>query len=93
MLVQDLAFWLPFALVVSVLAWRGSRWGSLLCSSLLLFYAVEALGVASDQWWGVRADDTRPAVAALDAVPVALGLAVALGLLWWRALARTRDRS
>ena len=89
-LVQDLALWLPLALVVSVLAWRGSRWGSLLSSSLLLFYAVEALGVASDQWWGVRADDSRPAVAALGAVPGALGVAVALGLLW--AWAMTRDR-
>ena len=92
-LVQDLALWLPLAIVVSVLAWRGSAWGGLLASALLLFYAAEALSVASDQWWGVHADDSRPDVATLGAVPVGLGLAVALVLLWLWAMTRGRRRT
>ena len=87
-LVQDLTLWLPLAAVAALLAWRGSPWGTLLASAMLLFYAVEGLSVASDQWWGVRADDTRPAVAALETVPVGIVLAVALGGLWLWALTR-----
>jgi hypothetical protein len=40
-----------------------------LVAAFLMFYVVESLSVASDQWWGVRADDTHPALASMAAVP------------------------
>lgn len=70
--VQDLAVWLPAATVIGVAAWRGSRVCRLLTASMLAFYVVEALSVASDQWWGARADSSHPAIASMAAVPAAL---------------------
>jgi hypothetical protein len=88
-LVQDLAFWLPLSLLVAVLALRGHPWGAVLSSALVSFYAVEALGVASDQWWGVRADPDHPAVASLAAVPTGIALALALAAVMAWSLRRT----
>lgn len=87
-LVQDLALWLPLALVVAVLAWRGRPWAVWLAPVLILFYAVEALGVAADQWWGYRADSSHPAVAAIGATPVGLVVAAALAAYWWWTMRR-----
>ena len=56
--VQDLAFWLP------VMAWlghslvRGRRDRLVLISGGLVFWVIEGLGVAVDQWMGYRADPT-----------------------------------
>lgn len=75
--VQDLALWIPAATVIAVAAWRGSRVGRLLTASMLAFYVVEAFSVASDQWWGARADSSHPAIASMAAVPAS----VILGLL------------
>jgi hypothetical protein len=74
--VQDLAFWIPAALVVSVIAWRRLARGAVLAAAMLTFYVIECLSVASDQWWGVRADDTHPGVASMSAVPGAIAVAV-----------------
>jgi hypothetical protein len=74
--VQDLAFWIPAALVASVMAWRRLARGVLLVTAMLTFYVIECLSVASDQWWGVRADDTHPDVASMSAVPGAVAAAV-----------------
>jgi hypothetical protein len=83
-LVQDLTFWLPLALVAAVLAGRGSTWTWVALPAMLLFYATEGLAVASDQWWGVRADDSVPAVASMTAVPGGLALALVMSVAWWR---------
>ena len=54
--VQDLAVWLP------VMAWLGlgalgvTRPRAALVTAGLAFWALEACGVAVDQWWGHRAD-------------------------------------
>ncbi|HYF72895.1 MAG TPA: hypothetical protein VD864_08730 [Nocardioides sp.] len=82
--VQDLAFWVPAAVVVAVLTWRHSPRGAVLAGGMLAFYVVECLSVASDQWWGVRADDDHPAVASMSAVPggVVLALLTAAALAW-----------
>jgi hypothetical protein len=81
--VQDLAFWLPAALVAGCWMWSQRAWGVLLATALLTYYVLEAVSVASDQWWGVMADDSQPALASWTAVPGALVtaavLAVALG--------------
>jgi hypothetical protein len=56
--VQDLAFWLP------VMAWlgyslvRGRRDRLVLIGGGLVFWVIEGLGVAVDQWMGYRADPT-----------------------------------
>ena len=74
--VQDLAFWVPAAIVVSVMCWRRRTRGAVLVAAFLMFYVVESLSVASDQWWGVRADDTHPALASMAAVPGGIVIAV-----------------
>lgn len=74
--VQDLAFWIPAYVVAGVLMWRRRPSGVLLSGALLLFFLVESISVASDQWWGVRADDSQPDWASMAAVPMFLGVAV-----------------
>ena len=71
-LVQDLAFWLPAALVVSVATWRRSSTAVLVAGSYLTFWVLEGITVASDQYWGARADASHPELASFDAVPGAL---------------------
>jgi hypothetical protein len=86
--VQDLAVWLP------AMAWLGLgavgvlRARPTLVTAGLVFWLVEALGVAVDQWWGHRAD---PSSAWASTGAVWLFLATALiGLLplavCWRRL-------
>ena len=83
--VQDLAFWMPLALISGVWCWRRRAYGVLIAGSLLTFYVVECLGIASDQWWGVRADDSWPQWASMTAVPmfVALAVVTAVPLVWF----------
>jgi hypothetical protein len=82
--VQDLAFWIPAAVVVGVRMWRRRPWGRLLGGALLVFYVIESLSIASDQWWGARADAGQPDLASMTMVPVfgvvALVAAVPLAL-------------
>lgn len=83
--VQDLAFWIPASIVAGVLMWRGRHSGLLLSGAMLLFFLVESISVASDQWWGVRADDTQPEWASMTAVPlfVAVAALTAVPLGWY----------
>lgn len=74
--VQDLAFWIPAALVSAYLAWRRHPFGVLLILSMLTFYVLECLSIASDQWWGANADSDHPAIATTSAVPGALVIAL-----------------
>lgn len=90
--VQDLALWLPLGLVVAVLAWRRDLFGGLLGTGLLCFYVLEAVSVASDQWWGSRADSSHPAVASAAVVPAALVVALVTALPLLRML-RHLDRT
>lgn len=72
---QDLAIWLP------VMAWLG--WGVwrarpplvALASAGLVFWVVELLGVAVDQWWGHQADPSSTWASA-GAVPMFVALAL-----------------
>lgn len=74
--VQDLAFWIPAYVVAGVLIWRRRPRGVHLSGALLVFFLVESISVASDQWWGVRADQSQPDWASMTAVPMFLGVAV-----------------
>ena len=76
---QDLALWLP------VMAWLG--WGVwkarpalvALAAAGLLFWVVESLGIAIDQWWGHHADPSST-WASSGAAPIFVALAL-VGLL------------
>jgi hypothetical protein len=64
--------------------WRRRALGVLLTQAMLAFYVLECVSVASDQWWGVRADSSEPALASMTAVPGALLAAalVSVPLVW-----------
>jgi hypothetical protein len=86
--VQDLALWLPALTIVAVLLLRHHRRGVLLAGAGLVFWQIEAVGVAVDQWFGHRAapgSEVATAGGALLFVVVAAVTAVPLAL-WWRAL-------
>lgn len=67
--VQDLAFWLPLMAVSAVWLWRRQAWGYVIAGAMLVYYEIEAIGVAVDQWMG-HAADPASAVASAVAVPM-----------------------
>ena len=77
--VQDLAFWIPAAVLVATLTWRRRPIAGMLTGGLLVYYTLECVSVASDQWWGARADSSHPGLASMAVVPGALVLAVLIG--------------
>ncbi|HEX6151776.1 hypothetical protein [Nocardioides sp.] len=90
--VQDLAFWLPVMgwLAYSVATARRDRW--VLVAGGLVFWVIEGLGVAVDQWMGYRADPTTVWATAgavwLFVVTTAIGLVPA-----WAALRELPSRA
>ena len=74
-IVQDLALWLPLAIVASVLLWQRTAVGHLLAGGMLVMWTLEGATVATDQWFGHRAD---PATewATLGAMWLFIGLTV-----------------
>ena len=91
--VQDLAVWLPALAIVAVLLWQRRPSGVLLAGAGLVFWEIEAIGVAVDQWFGHRADPTSD-VATLGGVVLFVVLAAVTLVplvLWLRAVPpRTR---
>lgn len=83
--VQDLAFWIPACVLAGVGMWQRRPLGVVLTGSLLVQLVVEALSIASDQWWGARADAGMPAVASMTMVPafLVLGALTAVPLVWY----------
>ncbi len=55
-IVQDLAWWLPVLGWLAWGAWRAVPPLTALAAAGLVFWTVEGVGVAVDQWWGHRAD-------------------------------------
>lgn len=89
--VQDLAIWLPALAIVAVLLWRRRPAGLFLAGPALVFWEIEAIGVAVDQWFGHRADPTSD-VATLEGAALFVVLAAVTLVplaLWWRAVAAT----
>ena len=76
---QDLAFWLPLIAVAAIWMWRGQVWGHLIVGATLVYWIVEGIGVAVDQWMGSAADPAST-VASAAMTPVFLALAV-IGLV------------
>jgi len=73
--VQDLAIWLPLMAVAGVGLWQRRPWGQLVAGAGLVTWLLEAIGVATDQWFAHSADPTSP-VASLGGVWLFTGLAV-----------------
>ena len=76
---QDLAFWLPLIAVAALWMWRGVEWGRLIVGAALVFWVVEGVGVAVDQWMGSAADPAST-VASASMTPVFAAVA-AIGLV------------
>jgi len=77
--IQDLAVWIPLAVVAAAWLWRGLPWGYLVLSSLLVLWVIEALGIATDQWFGSQADPSTD-FASASMTPAFLAWAV-VGLI------------
>lgn len=85
---QDLAVWLPALTIVAVLLWQRRPAGIFLAGAGLVFWMIEAIGVAVDQWFGHRADPASD-VATLGGVVLFVVLAAATVVplaLWLRAV-------
>jgi len=54
--VFDLAVWLPLAGVAAVWLWQRRPVGYVLAGAVLVLWLIESIGVATDQWFGSRAD-------------------------------------
>ena len=83
--VQDLAFWLPLAALTAVWLWQRRPWGFVLGTAIVVYYLLESVGVAVDQWTGSAADPastvaTRGAVV-LFAVLTVVDLVPAVAML------------
>jgi len=76
--VQDLAIWLPLLTVAALACWHRRAWGLLVTGAMLVMLVLEGIGVATDQWFGSRADPTSPA-ASMSMVPAFAALAVVTG--------------
>lgn len=76
---QDLAFWLPVMAWLGWGVWKARPPAVALAAAGLVFWVVEFLGVAVDQWWGHEADPLSTWAAA-GAVPMFVALAL-VGLL------------
>jgi hypothetical protein len=92
--VQDLAIWLP--LLVCGAWWLWNRWplGELVVGAMLVLLVLEAIGVATDQWFGASADPSTP-FASMAVIPLFLLLAVVGAVplfFYWKHLAPA-DRS
>jgi hypothetical protein len=77
--VQDLVFWLPTAGIIGWLVWTRRPYGALLAGSYLVYGLVEAIGVATDQWFGSIADPSSN-VASMGGV-VIFGVLAVIGLV------------
>lgn len=90
--VQDLALWIPALCIVAVLLWQRRPVGVFLAGAALVFWLLEAIGVAVDQWFGHRAaPDSSVATAGGVVLFVVVALATAVPLaLWWRGVGTER---
>jgi hypothetical protein len=70
--VQDLAFWLPTMAWLGWSLWQRRDRGYLLASAGLVYWLLEAVGVAVDQWWGHRLDPGSDVVSLAGSVGFAV---------------------
>lgn len=73
--VQDLAFWIPLVAVSAWWLWHRRPWGYVLSGALLVFFVIESITIAVDQYMG-HAADPASSVASDVLTPVFAALAV-----------------
>jgi hypothetical protein len=76
--VQDLAIWLPLLAAAALACWHRRAWGLLATGAMLAMFTLEGIGVATDQWFGSRADPFSPA-ASMTMVPAFAVVALVTG--------------
>ncbi|HET8614331.1 MAG TPA: hypothetical protein VFL94_02315 [Actinomycetales bacterium] len=79
---QDLSFWLPLLGFGSWLLWHRRVWGYAIGGAGLAFWALEAVTVAVDQWFGHRADPTSAVASDAVVIPFAILAVVGTAVLW-----------
>lgn len=79
--IQDLAVWLPVAVLAAVWLWRRRPWGVVGAGAILTFWVLEGVTVAVDQWMGAQADPASSVASAGNVLPFAVLAAISLGLL------------
>lgn len=72
---QDLAFWIPVALLIATWLWQRRPIGLVLAIAYLIYWLLEAISVASDQWFGATADPAST-VATMGGAYLFAGVAV-----------------
>ena len=77
--VQDLSFWIPLMTVSAILLWRRAAWGLVLAGGMFVYFFIEAVSVAVDQWMGGTADPTS-SVASVTFTPI-FGAVAMIGLV------------
>lgn len=80
--VQDLAIWLPLALVGAWWLARRQPRGAVVVGAVLVMWVVEGVSVAVDQWLGVRADATSTVVSSSVVLPFLVIAMVGLVPVW-----------
>jgi hypothetical protein len=92
--VQDLAIWLPLLVCGAWWLWNRQPLGELVVGAMLVLLLLEAIGVATDQWFGASADPSTP-FASMAVVPMFLLLALigAVPLFYYLKHLDTADRS
>src|SRR4051794_10946201 len=82
---QDLSVWLPLAALSAWWLWHRRPWGYLAAGAVLVFWMIEAVTVATDQWLGGSADPATSVASTSMTVPFAvlavIGLVPAVLLL------------
>ena len=92
--VQDLSFWIPLAAVSAWWLWLRRPWGYALSGALLVFFVVENITIAVDQYMGHAADPASSVASdVLTPVFAALALVTSVPLFFYmRHLDRTSSR-
>ncbi len=81
--VQDFVFWLPLAAAGAAALWRRNPRGSLVVGSILSMWVIEALSIATDQWFGNQADPASTIVSTTLILPFVISAAIGLIPLWF----------
>jgi len=87
--VQDLAIWLPLAAVAAFWLRRREARGAVVVGAVLGMWVIESLSIATDQWFGVRADPGSDVVS-LSVIPPFVALAAAGLVPLWLVLRAAR---
>jgi len=81
--VQDFVFWLPLAAAGAAALWRRNPRGSLVVGSILAMWVIEALSIATDQWFGHQADPASTIVSTSLILPFVISAGIGFVPLWF----------